>query len=210
MLARLHTLYARLVYRLDTFLRVRTNVFEYADEPQVIFRIGIEPMPRAVLLSDGTRIEAGERVVQIHLRSDHIPLVAEAGSPLVWGRRMNKCLDISLDRLAHFLQSRPDLADIRAIRTDMTFGTEEQSTQLLRICGRYQFESVPAEPLTGLGSRLHRLGENILILMLILARNPATARPSVLLRTRTPAMISRARLEARYLGKPAAEARAPH
>jgi hypothetical protein len=83
----------------------------------------------------------------------------------------------------------------------MAFGTAEQSQQLLRMCGRYGFEPVAVAEPAGWPARLHRLGENILLGMLILARNPRSARWDIFARVRTPAVLTRAELDRRYRGR---------
>jgi hypothetical protein len=55
------------------------------------------------------------------------------------GRRVNRCFESSLRELTHFLSERPDLADVRLVRAEMSFGTTGQSAQLERIMGHYGF-----------------------------------------------------------------------
>jgi hypothetical protein len=63
---------------------------------------------------------------------------------------------------------------------------------------RFGFEEIPDDrPLT-FGKRLHRLGENILLAMLILASNPRTFRWDVFRRGRVLTYISREALLRRY------------
>ena len=71
-----------------------------------------------------------------------------------------------------------------------------------RIAAHVGFEELDDVGLSG--GRLHMLGENILVLMLMLATNPASARLSVLARSRKPIYLSRRKLQhiARAAGMP--------
>jgi hypothetical protein len=103
-----------------------------------------------------------------------------------------------LYELARHIATRRDLDDIAAIRANMSFGLPKQCDQLARISARYGFERVPVDATLSLSGRLHRLGENILISMMVLARNAASLRADSLLRDRTLAYLSRQTLEQRY------------
>jgi hypothetical protein len=186
-----------LVFGLDALLRKQGGVITYTDEPGVIFRIGFGKADRPISLADGTRIETGDPIIELHLWNEHIPEVSTAESPIAFGRRLGRALDLSLARLAAYLATRPDLASMKAIHADMSSGSSADAAQLIRLSSRFGFEPVPPPPETRLG-RLHRLGENMLILMLVLARNPSTVRFGILTRVRTPAMLSRLELDRRY------------
>ncbi len=70
----------------------------------------------------------------------------------------------------------------------------------MRLSARYGFEPA-AEPVPAgywHAGGLHRIGENILIFMLVLATNPVAAGPPVLRRDRKLVYLSRAALERRY------------
>jgi hypothetical protein len=199
----LHARLAAAVFALDRYLRRQTGVFEFTTDPLTIFRISIGTVGRSQELAGGRiRLAPGDRIVQLHLWNEHVPRMDDC-SALGWARRMTRSLDHSFATLAEFLERRPDLADVKAVRIDMTFGTSDQMGQLARICRRFGFEPLPPEPPATLVGRLHLLGENMLIGLLVLARNAGAFRIDVLRRARTPAVLSRRALDERY-GRPAA------
>lgn len=194
---RLHASFAGLVFGLDTRLRAHDAVFEYSSDPEVILRIGIANLARGVVLRDGLELGPGAPIIQIHLWSERVPRVSEGGAPIAWGKRMWRGLDQSFERLVRFLDTHPEYDEALAVRADMFFGTPAQSDQLARIAARFDFEPVLVERETPL-ARLHRFGQNILILLLTLASNPRSVRADILTHTLTPVMVSRAGLERRY------------
>jgi len=194
----MHTLLATLIFGLDWRLRRHLQVFEYTHDTDCIFRIRIMPLTRPVMLSDGTRLEPGERLIDLHLWNEQIPVIPPSGASLVWARHMYHCLDVSLRELTAYIESQPDLGDVRAVRANMSFGTREQVSQLARISGRFGFEEVPDPRYGTLLGRLHLFGENILVSLLVLARNVEALRRDSLLRSRSQVFVSRAALEDRY------------
>ncbi len=193
-----HTWIRALVTAIDDRLRLRQGVKEFSRSQDCIFRIQISRANEKVVLSDGTRLRANDRVVDLHLWNEHVPLMPPRGPTLAWARQMNRALDFSLRELAELLKRRQDLNDVVAIRANMKFGSAEQSDQLARISGRYGFERIPARPPASPGERLRRLGESILICMMVLARNAAAFRFSGLWRDCTVVFLSRRSLMQRY------------
>jgi hypothetical protein len=195
---RMHSLLASLIFSLDLRLRRHLQVFEYTRDPDCIFRIAIITLANSVMLLDGTRLEPGERIIDLHLWNEQIPVIPPAGASLVWARHMYHCLDVSLRDLTAYLETQPGLADVRAVRANMSFGTSEQISQLARISGRFGFEAVPDPRYGTLLGRLHLFGENILVSLLVLARNVEALRRDSLLRSRAQVFVSRPTLERRY------------
>lgn len=193
-----HPWLGSLLEALDAHLRHAQDIREYTTCPECVFRIQIIPSGRDVALADGTQLRRGERVIDLHLWNEHIPAMPPQGPTLAWARHADHCVDVSLRELARYLAARPSLADIRAFRANMSFGTAERSDQIARLVKRFGFEMVPAPPPQTLFARLHRLGENILIAMLVLARNAVAFRANTLWRGRTLAYLSRRELERRY------------
>jgi hypothetical protein len=80
----------------------------------------------------------------------------------------------------------------------MSLGSAERSDQVARLVARYGFERIPPAGPPKLSERVHRLGENILISMLVIARNAAALRTDTLRRDRVMVYLSRQALEQRY------------
>jgi hypothetical protein len=182
----------------DDWQRQRQAVFEYSHNPTCIFRLDITRAPRDVTLRDGTAVHAGDRVARLHFWNEQIPAIPPDGATIAWARRMKQAIAGSLDELARYLATRPDLADVAVICGYVPSGTQSQSGQVARIMGYYGFEAIAeTEPLR-LGARLHRFGENILISMLVLAHNAAALRSDTLARVRVPIFVSRRALEEEF------------
>ena len=182
---------------LDDRLRLRYGVIEYTDSPECLFRIQLTASAEDYMLSDGTRVRLGDRIGHLHVWNEQFPCFTGKGPTLAWARRVNQAFEISLQELARFLDS-PDLADVVAICANMSFEPAERSGQLARFVSRFGFERVmPANP-PSLHQQVHWFAENILISMMVLARNAAALRSNTLWRDRTLMVLSRRELRRRY------------
>jgi hypothetical protein len=186
------------VFGLDVWLRYWHGVFEYTSDPDCIFRLQFTRLQYPVVLVDGTILDPGDRIARIHLWNEHIPPLPANGATLRWARRMSRHLDISLRDLAQFLGSRRDLEDVRAVQADMMFGTDEQTEQLLHICGSFGFRAEIVTKPPSVAKLLHRYLENMLIACMILAQNPKAFRPDCFRRARVSVFMPRAELDERY------------
>ncbi len=196
---RQHSSLGRFLLALDERLRERHAVFEYTSHPSCILRMQIGSLDHDVYLSDGTAARAGERLIELHLWTEQIPPMPEEGPSIAWARRMNAGMIIALQELAQFLRRRPEVDDILVLRAKTPFTGPQGIAQSVRLMRGYGFEPVPeAAPLT-LRDRAHRLGENVLITLMVFAHNRPALRADTLKRERAPLFMSRATLERRYL-----------
>lgn len=182
-------LLARMVFRLDDGLRRHHRVFEYSADPKCIFRAQVRRLERRIALCGGSVFEAGQRIIEIHIWNEQVPLLHS--STLLWARQMHRALAFSLAELRRFLDADRSFDDIAAIRANLSFGTANETAQLLRISGRFGFEQVDDKALPSPLARLHRFGENILISMMVAARNREALRWDSLLRARAPVVLPR-------------------
>lgn len=193
-----HPWLARLVFAVDTMLRRHYAVVEYSSDPACIFRIEIDRADRRVALADGTFLQPGQRVARLHFWNEHIPLLPPKTGAMRWARHVYQSIGTSLHELARYLDGRPDLSDVDVICGDVPSGTELQIGQIVRIMAHYGFEAIPEHAPLPVGERLHRLGENILISMMVFARNPHALRPDTLQRVRVPIYLSRRSLRRKF------------
>jgi hypothetical protein len=193
-----YTWFTRAILGFDAWLRRRNGVYEYSDHPDCVFRMQIARVGQEISLPDGTHLHPGDRVIELHIWNEQFPCFSAAGATLSWGRHVSRRVDISLRELARYLAAAADLADIRAICADTRLAGTATTAQLLRICRRYGLERGPD---LGPPSRIEwcrRLGENIFIALLVLARNAGAFRPARIWRDRVQMFLSRADLERRY------------
>lgn len=188
------------VFALDGRLRRAQGIIEYSNDPGCFFRIKRIVADQSAALPDGTRLNVGDSILDLHIWNEHMPPIGRQGPTLAWGRQFSQAIDRSLRALADYLRRNPDLDDIRAIRADMSLRPAERGDQLARIIGHYGFHWVPANG--GLKWGPHRLGRHILMFLLVVASNPNAARATVFRRDRTVSYLSRGALERRYPGVP--------
>ncbi len=192
-------MFARAVYALDARLRRRLDIFEYSDQPDCVFRASVRAFPGpSHRCAEGRTVDAGDPVIELHLWTEHVPVIDQAASPIAWARAMSGAIDRSLRQLANrFSEDR--FASAVGLFADMSQASgEHEAEQLGRIMAHFGFEIVPVPEPSSVGGKLHRFGENILVSLLVLARNAKALRASTLRRVRLRAIMSRAVLLERY------------
>jgi hypothetical protein len=187
-----------LLSKLDEGLRRRLGVIEYTHSPDCIFRMQVARSPYEQVLSDGTHLRRGDRVVILHLWNEQIRHFPEGGPTFSWARQFNRAFDTSLRELSAYLAAHRELDDVAAVCADIALASAQQSDQLVRIVNRYGFERARERGSVSLFERLHRLGENVLIVMMVFARNAGALRRDTMWRDRTLVLLSRRELEQRY------------
>lgn len=199
-----HPWLADLLFALDGRLQRRNAVFEFTGNPVCIFRLDVGCSRDRLVLHDGTRVQRGQRIVRLHFWNEHIPPVPQDGATIAWARQMQHAIAISLHELACYLRSQPELADVVVIGADLPSGTRMQSDQLARVMGRFGFEAIVHAERPPVAERLHRLGENVLISLIVFAQNASTLRRDTLMRVRLPIYLSRRTLDEKFghLGEP--------
>ena len=190
------------VFALDRRIRRHIGVFEYSVHPQCLFRLQVVNVEDPLALADGTSVRPGSRALVLHLWNEQMPVIGRTGPSLAWGRKADRAMDTSLRELACYLAAHPQLRDIAVICANMPVVGSEQAEQFARILSRYGFEGgVDATDRRGL---LHRFGDAVLVLMLVLAANPRAVRSSLLRMFNMRVFVSRAALERRYTSLQAA------
>ncbi len=185
------------VFTFDRWLRQRQGVYEYSSHPSCILRMQRAQAEHALTLSDGTLIKPGDAILNLHLWNEQVPSLGESRASVAWGQQMKRAVQISLIELARHLADNDELKAVVAVRADIRLGTAAQSTQLIRMAYRYGFEPVTQDATED--GALHRFGENIYVLMLVLATNPIAVGSPVLRRDHTLVYLSRKSLEQRYV-----------
>jgi hypothetical protein len=184
--------------RIDDSIRRRNHVCEFSNDPRCVLRIRVTEARRDIVLADGASVRRGDKLIDIHLWNEHVPVIERDGPTIAWGRRLGMAMDLSFRQLAAFMAHHPELDGVTAIRGTMAVATARSTTPLLRIMQHFGFEIVPDNEPVSLRRRLYEWGENILGLLLLLAVNPAVARVSVLSRVRSQVLLSRQAFERRY------------
>jgi hypothetical protein len=186
------------VFRLDDWLRKFQHVYEYSDHPACLFRIQRAKAAADVKLADGVRVRKGDPILNLHLWNEHMPRLDPGGMDFKWARLIGREIAASLERLAAHMAENLSYDDIVALRAEMRFGTAEQNVRIVRLSTRYGFESVRMSDDERYGA-VRELGENALVLMLVLAANPGAARFCGLKHDCALIYMSRANLDRHYL-----------
>jgi YkoP domain len=186
-------LWAEFIFVLDSWLRRREGVFEYSRKPDCIFRARLSRLSNDVLLSDGTIGRSGDRVIDLHLWNEQIPVAPVARYSLAWGCRFNRSFAKSLGELAQSLVNKPELSDINIIRANINLDP------LHRIAARHGFEIIREPVKPSPWERVHRFGQNILYWLLTLACHSGRARPNKFWRSRQLLYLSRRILDCKLI-----------
>ena len=181
------------VFSLDRWLRRWHGVYEFTAHRECLFRAERCLAEAALSLSDGVRVRRGDPLLRVHLWNEHMPPMGQKGPTVAWARRASRAIETSLRELARHVAQCSDLDAVVAICADMRLATAQQSAQLARIVSRYGFEAAK-DSRAGRPGFLRLIGENILMVLLVLATNPIAFRAEILRRGHARVIISRAKL----------------
>jgi len=118
------------------------------------------------------------------------------GATVAWAIKMMKLFDRSFASLWEFLQTRPDLDDVAAIRAIYPLRSPDKLHRIELAAQHFGFELVPESET--FGRRLLSIGPNAMGLMLVIASNPKAAHFDLLFHAPTVFFLSRHALEQRY------------
>ncbi len=191
----------RWILGLDRRLRRRYGIYEYTSHRDCLLRVERYRADERIILSDGTRVEVGDPLLRLHLWNEHMPLIGTHGPSMAWARRIERGMNLSLAELARHLNQSAASRAVVAVSGQMRLPSAHQSLQLSRILARFGFDTVP-RPTLEHDRALRQVGENILVVLLVLATNPISLRTGVLRRGCVRVVISREALLVRYGGRP--------
>jgi hypothetical protein len=181
------------VFSLDRWLRRWHGVYEFTAHRDCLFRAERCLAEETLLLSDGARVRRGDPLLKVHLWNGHMPAMGQDGPTIAWARRASRAVETSLRELARHVAQCSELDSVVAVCADMRLATARESAQLTRIVSRYGFEAAKNSRV-GRPGPLRLIGENILMVLLVLATNPIAFRAAVLRRGHSRVVISRAKL----------------
>jgi hypothetical protein len=118
---------------IDRALLAHYDIFEFTDDPLCILRAGLTPSPSAVSLQDGTSIDVGETVGELHLWSER-SMTIHNGVEL--RRRMTR----SFAEFAKFAARDPRFASIDAVIVRTSACDQFPRSLIEKLAARWGFE----------------------------------------------------------------------
>lgn len=163
-----------LVRVIDALLRRLYGIREFCHHPDCMLRVSTAQSGVDLTLADGTRVQRGQHIGEIHLWNELLPAVPENGPDLAWARTFQRRLAFSLARLATYVQADPHYEGIPAFRGDNTFMGQYERQVIERVVGRWGFEIVDGDGSPGLWQRFGQFWENLYAWALVWTFNPAS------------------------------------
>jgi hypothetical protein len=196
----------QLIRGIDACLRRGIGIVEFEQGEDALVRIGAGRAERDTQLSDGTRIQPDDPVLELHFWNEHLMTLPSAGPTLRWAVTTRRQVTRSLHRLAAYLQRAPDLREVKALRIRPAFAGRDLARNLDWIVAKHGFEVAtdqhdPARPVGA-----YRWLDNLWLWLLTWTFNPRSLRGRRFRRTRQEFWMSRAKFIALY-GEPREAAR---
>ena len=180
-----HGLFSQLVRRLDRFLREKEGIFEFCNGADCILRISLSTCEREIDLADGTRLSRGDALCDLHVYNEHVPPIGPHGPDFAWASLVQQRFRNSLAALADTFEKDNRFDSVKALRGRTTLVTQRGDKQLQRLAARLHFEKIDSQTQPTLLTKLHDLGENLLVWALVHTFNPGGLRHSKLMRHET-------------------------
>lgn len=155
---------------LDRLLRGWLRINEFSESPECVLRASKAYATSALTLPDGTMIEQGEPLLELHLWNERLKESAGTAYGLGWEIRLLKRIRASLMLLAESMEQEPSWAECRIVHARFV-GSLHKSDHAVRYLGL-----MPMSLPRSLGTRIHDFFEDFLVVSLIWAFHPAGAR----------------------------------
>ncbi len=103
-----------IIRAIDRYVRQRTGVFEFCDDPGCVFRVSIGVSRVPLRVTDG-EIPPGTRVLELHFWNENIPPMARTGPTLSWAVKFRRMVASSTRLMAGAMKKDPRLAGVQAV-----------------------------------------------------------------------------------------------
>ncbi len=189
----LHGRLDRAVLAVDRSLRRAKGIFEFCDDDECILRIALIPSECRILLPDGAAVLPRDPIIDLHFWNERLPNLRRAGSSLAWGVMFRTRMRASLRLLAAYLETSPELGEVKACRARTAFFRHRHIRNVARRLG-----FVEAVPEGSLSDQVHEFLETFLIFGLAWVFNPEALSGKARLPRRDYLWMSRGELFRRY------------
>lgn len=190
---------ARLALRgLDALVSRGYGIWRFSEDSACILRVGRGRAHTLVRLSDGTEVQPGEAVGELHLWNERLPKMPPEGPDLAWATHTWRLWKRSLALLAQYLDGEPRLRDVRAFRGEAVLLPRDEFPWV-RLFQRAGFDVLRLPRPRSAWERFAAFWENGYAWALIWTYNPGSLRRKDFSRLeRVQIWISRERLCALY------------
>lgn len=189
---------SRVVRAIDGWLRSRQHIREYSQDPQCLLRLAVCPAKESVRLADGTSLEAGEPIGDLHLWNEHLPAISARGPSLSFGIAVRRRLQRSLEQLAERVSADKTLAGIKAFHGEFAFCAGAGKRRGRSLAEQLGFELTQVHGSRGAWRRFVEFWERLYHAALVYAYNPGGLRDDWMKRERHEFWISRESLLERF------------
>lgn len=131
-----------LIIPIDFLLRKLTGIREFSRDPGCILRVSIGKSDKDLVLRDGTRIQVGDPVGELHLWNERLPRMRSSGPDMAWGVSFHKQIVTSLCLLARYVECAPEFKSVRAYRGRIGIKEEKGRETVLKLAPRFGFEVI--------------------------------------------------------------------
>lgn len=163
-----------LVVFIDAILRLLCRIFEFSTDEQCILRLSLSTSDRALTLIDGTEIEAGDPVAELHFWNERVPPIPPEGPNLAWALVFQRQVRDSLEELAVYIQDAPKFQHIQGLRGNLPFNIDDHQELLKDIVERWGFEFYEGPIANGAWDQFAHFWERVYEVGLLIAFNPAS------------------------------------
>jgi hypothetical protein len=161
-----------MVRALDRFLRARQGIIEYSNDAECLLRMKLQNAEIRLQLGDGVILQPGDRYIELHFWNEHFAEIPHTRrADFAWAKAAHERAVKSLKLLADALQSRADLADVKAIFGRITVNARNRR-QIAGIIEGFGFEFASNNRRRRALSWLHDRGEDLLLWALVRAYSP--------------------------------------
>jgi ceramide glucosyltransferase len=189
---------------IDSLLRLALGVREFSRDAGCLFRISLAHAAEETDLKDGTHLQPGDELIELHYWNDHLPPIPRGGPDLAWGMSFHRGVVHSLHQLADFVQHEPRYDGVKAVHADFVVASANQLRFFSRMTRMLGLEFTEPEPPRNWAGRLHAWGDRMLRRLLAWTFNPNSLKHGAEPPARRQLWISRQVLMMRY-GHGAAE-----
>lgn len=165
-----------LVRALDAYLRRRQGVFVYSEDPACILRLSLAQAQAPMRFAGGATVAPGDPLLVLHFWNERLPVVPPAGPDIGWARTMYRQALASLRMLARYLAQEPQMADVRAVGSDLGGFLTSGALDTGGVFARLGFQVDRPRARAGAWGRFVEFWENVYSWALVWTYNPATLR----------------------------------